>query len=170
MASTAADRLRRSPAGFTPQRRGFFDIARLRAMTGQQLGLVLGDLAELALEGFGDSSMKVASRLAQQQAIGRILHEGVFEQIGCVGRHALAEQQPRPNKPVELHFQLRLWPEGHCKQEFMREFAPDRRSDLGKFFGAAEAVQSRHQRCVQACRDCHRRRGNRGRDPPRRVL
>ena len=89
---------------------------------------------ELALEGFGDSSMKVASRLAQQQAIGRVLHESVFEKIGRIGRHALAEQQPRPNESVELHFQLRLWPGRYCSQEFMREFAADRRSDLRKLF------------------------------------
>ncbi len=163
VASTKAERLRRSLPGFPPQRRSSFDIARLRAVTGQHFGPVLGDLAELALEGFGDLGMKVASRLAQQQAVGRILHEGVFEEIGCIGRHALAEQQPRPNEPFELHFQLRLWPGSHREQELMREFAADRRSDLGKFLGAAESVEPRHQRCVQACRHGHRRRGNRGR-------
>ena len=52
----------------------------------------------------------------------------------------------------------------------MREFATDSRSDVSKFFGAAESVEPRHQRCVQACRHRHRRRGNRGSYPPRRVL
>src|SRR6202020_1133037 len=113
-------------------------MSRLGPVTRQHLGLVLGDLLELALEGFGDSRMKVSSWLAQQKAIGRVLHEGVFETIGGIGRHPLAEQQPRPNESVELHFQLRLWPASHCSHEFMREFAPDRCSDLRKFFGAAE--------------------------------
>ena len=57
-----------------------------------------------------------------------------------------------------------------ANQEFMREFAADSSSDLRKFFGAAESVEPRHQRCVQACRHGHRRRGNRGGDPPGLVL
>ena len=102
-------------------------------MTRQHFGLVLGDLVELGLEGLGDSSMKVASRLAQQQAIGGILHKSMFEKIGGIRRHALAEQQPRPHESVELHFQLRLRPARHCGQEFMGEFATDRSSNLRKF-------------------------------------
>ena len=83
--------MRRPSPRFPPQRRSSFDIARLAPVSREQLGLVLGDFAKLALEGYGDLSMKVASRLAQQQAIGRILHERVFEQIGRIGRRALAE-------------------------------------------------------------------------------
>src|SRR5580704_17799513 len=90
--------------------------------------------------------MKVASRLAQQQAIGGILHEGMFEEIGCIGRRALAEKQSYSNEPVELHVQLRLWPASHSKQEFVREFATESSSDLGKFFGAAESRPRRRSR------------------------
>jgi hypothetical protein len=60
-------------------------------VTRQQLRLTLGDLGELALEGFRDTSVKCASRLAQQRAIGRVLYQGMFEQIGRIRRHALPE-------------------------------------------------------------------------------
>ena len=64
-------------------------------MTRQNLRLVLGDFGELAFKGFGDASVQRASRLAQERAIGGILHQGVLEQIGRVRRHALPEQQTR---------------------------------------------------------------------------
>jgi hypothetical protein len=57
----------------------------------QDLGLALGSLGELAFEGFGDTGVKRASRLAQQRAIGRVLHQGMFEQIGRVRRDTLPE-------------------------------------------------------------------------------
>ena len=62
-------------------------------MTRQQFRLVLGYLGELAFESFGDASVKRASRLAQQRAVGRILHQRVLEQISRVRRYALPEQQ-----------------------------------------------------------------------------
>ena len=67
----------------------------------------------------------------------------MFEEIGCIGRRALAEQQSGSHKPVELHFQLSLGYASHHKQEFMREFAADSRSDLGEFLGAPESVEPR---------------------------
>jgi hypothetical protein len=42
-------------------------------VTRQQFGLVLGNLRELALQCFGDASMKRPSRLAQQRAVSRVL-------------------------------------------------------------------------------------------------
>ena len=56
---------------------------------GQQLGLILGDLAELALEDFGDARVKLAFRLAQQEVIGRVLDERVLEAIIRLRRGAL---------------------------------------------------------------------------------
>ena len=84
--------LQRSQSGFAPQRRGFLDLPRLGAVTRQQLGLTLGDVRKLALEGFGDARVKGASRLPQQRPIGRIPHQGMLEQVGGVRRHALPEQ------------------------------------------------------------------------------
>src|SRR4029077_14477988 len=81
--------LRRPLSRFAPQPRGFLDLPGLGAVTRQQLGLLLGDLRELTFEGFGDSSMKCASRLAQQQAISRVLYQCMLEQVSRVRRHAL---------------------------------------------------------------------------------
>jgi hypothetical protein len=43
-------------------------------VTRQKLRLTLGNPPELALNGFGDTGMKCASRLAQQRTVGRVLH------------------------------------------------------------------------------------------------
>ena len=85
--------LQRPLSRFAPQARGLLDQPSLGAVTRQQLRLALGNLGELAFEGFGDAGVKRASRLAQQRAIGRVLHQGVLEQIGRMRRHALPEQQ-----------------------------------------------------------------------------
>jgi AmmeMemoRadiSam system protein B len=37
------------------------------------------------------SRVKRVSRLAQQRAIGRVLHQGMLEQVGRIRRHALLE-------------------------------------------------------------------------------
>ena len=85
--------LQRPLSRFAPQVRGLLDQPGLGAVTRQQLRLVLGDLRELAFKGFGDTGVKRASRLAQQRAIGRVLHQRMLEQIGRMRRHALPEQQ-----------------------------------------------------------------------------
>ena len=85
--------LQRPLPRFAPETRSLFDQTGLRAVTRQQLRLAFGNLRELAFEGFGDASVKCASGLAQQRAISRILHKSVLEQIGRMGRRALAEHQ-----------------------------------------------------------------------------
>lgn len=51
-----------------------------------------GNLHELVLERLGDSGMKGASRIAQERAIGRVLDEGMLEQIARVWWHVLSEK------------------------------------------------------------------------------
>jgi hypothetical protein len=70
-ASTSAERAQRPLSSFAPQVGGLLDQAGLGAVTRQKLRLVLG---ELALQGLGNTSVKGASRLAQQRPIGRVLH------------------------------------------------------------------------------------------------
>ena len=43
-------------------------------MARQQLGLVLGNLAELRFERFSNAGMQRASRLTQKGAVGRVLN------------------------------------------------------------------------------------------------
>jgi hypothetical protein len=75
-----------------PQASGLLDLTCLGAVTPKQLRLALGDLDKLAFEGFGYPGMKRTSGLAQQRAIGSILHQGVLEQVSRMRRHALSEQ------------------------------------------------------------------------------
>jgi len=46
-----------------PQASGLLDLPRLRAVTREQFGLVLGNVSELIFEDVRDVSMKSASRL-----------------------------------------------------------------------------------------------------------
>ena len=144
---------------FAPQARGLFDQASLGAVTRQQLRLALGNLGELAFEGFGDTGVKCASRLAQQRAIGRVLHQGMLEQVGRMRRHTLPEQQTSRNETVQRRSEFRPGFAYHRSQEGMRELPPDRRADLRHLLGRAEPIEPRHQRSVQTCRDrqCRRR-------------
>jgi hypothetical protein len=51
--------------GLHPHRDGAFDQACLGAVAGQQLGLALDDVRELAFEGLCDAGVQRASGLAQ---------------------------------------------------------------------------------------------------------
>jgi hypothetical protein len=68
---------------FGPEGRGLFDQPGFGAMTCQQFGLVFRNVGETAFKSFGDASMKRTSRLAQQCAVGCILHKCVLEKITC---------------------------------------------------------------------------------------
>src|SRR5215471_14220166 len=85
--------LQRPLSRSAPEARGLLDQAGLGAVTRQQLRLTLGDIRELAPECFGDTSVKRASWLAQQRAIGGVPHQGMLEQVGRIRRHTLREQQ-----------------------------------------------------------------------------
>jgi len=70
-------------------------------MPRQQIRLGIGDVCELAFDGVGDTSVECPPRLAQQGAVGRILHQGMLEKVGRVWRHALVEQQTGSVQTVE---------------------------------------------------------------------
>ena len=89
--------LQRPLTGLAPQARGLLDQPSLGAVTRQQFRLTLGNLRKLALKGFGDASVKRTSRLAQQRAIGGVLHQRMLEQIAS---HAAA-------RPAGTAIQLR---------------------------------------------------------------
>ena len=145
---------------FAPQPRGFLDQTRLGAMTRQQLRLALGNVSELAFEGLGNAGVKRTPRLAQQRAIGRVLHQRMLEQIGRVRRRALAEQQTGRNKTVERSFEFRLRLAHYRGQQGMRELPADHGADLRYLLRRAEPVKPRHQRGVQACRHLKGRERN----------
>src|SRR4029077_7686182 len=122
--------LRRPQSGFAPQRRGFLDLPRFGAVTRQQLGLLLGDLGELTLEGFGNSAMQRTSLLAQQRTVSRIPYQCMFEKVGLVRRATLTEQQTSPNETVKRRLQLCLRLAHDRSQQGMGDLASNRRPDL----------------------------------------
>jgi hypothetical protein len=63
--------------------------------------LALSNLGELTFESIGDTGVKRPSRLAQQSAVGRVLHEGVLEQVSRMRRHALPKKQTSRHETVE---------------------------------------------------------------------
>jgi hypothetical protein len=120
-------------------------------VTRQQFGLALGNLGKLAFERFRDSGVKRASPLPQQCPIGCVLHQGMLEEVCRVWWHALPEQQTGGNKSVERRRQLHSRLAHHRSQQCMRKLPPDRSANLRHLLGGAEPVETRHQRCVQAC-------------------
>jgi hypothetical protein len=67
----------------------------------QDLRSAFGSIGESAFKDFGDTGVKRAPWLAQQRAIGRVLHQGMLEQVACLRQHALSEQQSSLNETVE---------------------------------------------------------------------
>ncbi len=68
----------------------------------------------------------------------------MLEQVACVRRHALPEQQTGRNETVERRIEFRLRLVGRRSQHGMRKFTPNRRSDLRYLLGRAEPVEPRH--------------------------
>jgi len=124
-------------------------------MARQQFRLILRDLHKLGLDGFGDASVERASQLAQQRAIGRVLHQGVLEQIGRMRRRALPNSN-RGDETVERRSQLRLRLARRRCQQSMREFAPDRRPIC------ATSLAGRAGRAAPSARRAGSRDGKRG--------
>ena len=153
--------LQRALTRLAPQARRLLGQPGLGAVTRQQLGLVLCDLGELAFQNFGNARVQPASRLAQQRAIGGVLHQGMLEQVCRLRRHALAEQQPCGDEPVERRSQVCPRLARHRRQKGVRELPPDGCADLRHVLGGAEPVEPRHQGGVQTCRDRVSRRRNR---------
>jgi len=114
----------------------------------QDLRLAFGSLGELAFKGFGDAGVKRASRLAQQRAIGSVLHQCMLEQVARLRRHALPEQQACLNETVERRSQLRLGLPRHRCQQCVGKLAADHRPDLRHLPCGAEPIETGHQRCV----------------------
>src|ERR1700733_12026368 len=107
-------------------------------MACQQLRLVFGDVSETTFEGFGNAGMERTARLTQKRAIGRVLYQGVLEQVSRMRRHALPEQHTSLNEPVEPRYQLPLRFAHYRSQQGMGELPPDGSPDLRHLLGRAE--------------------------------
>ena len=106
-------------------------------MAGEQFRLVFGNDGELGFEGFGDTGVKCASRIAQEGAVGRVLHQRVLEQIFRMRRLALPEQQTGLQKTINFRFEFPFWLVRYRSQQSIRELLSNHRSDLRHFLGVA---------------------------------
>src|SRR5215831_4010795 len=91
-----------------------------------------------------DSGMKFASRLAQQRAIGRVLYKRMLEQIGCLRRNTLSEEQTSGGETIQRRSKLVFRFTNHRSKERMGESPPHRCSNLCHLLGGAEPVQTCH--------------------------
>jgi hypothetical protein len=91
---------------------------------------------------------------AQQAPVRRIAHQSMPELKCRVRRRTVSEQQTSRNKTVERRSQLCLGLGHNRSQQGMRELPPDSRPYLRDLLGWPEPVKPRHQRRLQACRDC----------------
>ncbi len=79
-------------------------------MARQHLGLVFGEVGELALKDFDDARVKSTSSFAKQRAVGRVLNQRVLEQITSVRRCPAGTASPaetrRSSAAFDFGFQL----------------------------------------------------------------
>ena len=89
------------PAGGEPIVDRLFRQTRFLAVVGEQRRLGRDDLREPGFEGRGDAGMKLPAPVAQQGAIGGVLHQRVLEGVFGVRRGAAAIDQfgTRPAAP-----------------------------------------------------------------------
>ena len=150
------------PSRSSPERGGFLEQSRLRAVARQHLRLRLGDVGEMRFESLRDPHVQGAPRLAQQGAVSQILQEGVFEEVRRVRRDAPPRQQTGPYEMLERRVQVRFRQVRRQDQQRMRGFTADRCGDLRDFLGRAHPIEPRHQRGLQG-------RGNRQGSAPCRF-
>ena len=84
-------------SSFAPQASSVLNLTSVRVVPRQQLWLVIRNLIEVALYSFRDTSMQRPSWLAQQRAIGCVLHQSVLEKVSRMRRHPLAKNQASLN-------------------------------------------------------------------------
>ena len=56
--------------------------------------------------GFDNTRVKGAPRLAQEHAVGRVLHQGVLEQVARIMWDACRDSRPASNKAIEDRSQV----------------------------------------------------------------
>ena len=84
---------RRALARLEPIRHGPFGGARFAVVVGQQLGLRLDDLRELALQQLGDLPVILLAGAPQQRLVGGVLDQRVLEDVAGPRRPAALIEQ-----------------------------------------------------------------------------
>ena len=69
------------------------DQAGLGKMVGKQLGTRLRKVGEPLLERLGDAGVQLLALALEQRLVRHVLHQGMLEGVGGIGRRAAAEDQ-----------------------------------------------------------------------------
>jgi len=93
----------RTFAGSLPIGHGLIGQAGFGEVLGEEFRLPLDYLGKVALEHHSDPRMKFLAAAAQQARISRVAHEGMFEEVGCGGRCAAAEDEAGIAQAAERH-------------------------------------------------------------------
>src|SRR5690242_11819693 len=110
-------------------------------MASYQLRLTFGDIGKFLLDALRNTSVKTAARVPKHRAVGRILDEGVVEQIGGIRWLPLPEQQPSIQEPIQSSSELMGRLPRHRLQHLMRKITTDRGGNLGHLLGGAKPIE-----------------------------
>src|SRR5262249_27718722 len=130
--------LERALTGLAPILDSRLAQSSLGKVTRQNFRLIFGNFSELAFQGLCDASVKRASGLAQQRAIGGVLYKRMLEQVGCLRRNTLSEEQTSGGETIQRRSKLLFRFANHRSKERMGESPPDRCSNLCHLLGGAE--------------------------------
>jgi hypothetical protein len=81
-------------------------VSCLGVVIGEHLWLVCDAVPECGLEGLCDVRVHLLPLALEERVVRGILHQGMFEGIGCIRRRAAAEHQPGSRQSLKLVFEL----------------------------------------------------------------
>ena len=114
------------------------------------------DLRKLSLQRRGDLGVQLLTPVAQQRAVGGILHKRVLEGILRIRRRPAPEDQFGFYELFQCFGQFLRRHSSGSANEFIRERTPERCPDLGYLACRSEAIKPRQERCMERCRDRQR--------------
>jgi hypothetical protein len=97
----------------------------------------------MGCERFGDPGMQLPSRPAQQGAVGRILDQGVLEQVRGLRRHSALKDQAGIDEALERLLEPLCGELADRRCQLIGEFTADRGADLGAPLAAGPSRSSR---------------------------
>ena len=119
-------------------------------MVGEQRRLGRDNLREPVFEGRGDAGVQLPAPVAQQGAVGGVLHQRVLEGVLRIGRCTAAVDQLGARQLRQGVVELPRRHRRHGADQLMRELAAERRPDLRHLAHQRRAVEPSQERRLQA--------------------
>jgi hypothetical protein len=105
-------------------------VSRLCVVMSHELGLRLRYRLRLLSESLSNIAVQLLSPPPEKCFVGRVLHEGVLEDEGCLWKAAAAKNKARCDKLVERIGQLPVVAVGDRGQQIIGELPADSSTDL----------------------------------------